>query len=50
VTGGTILPAGSDTIVLDRGILAGGPSSIIGTIVALTVAGGRNVHRAEATP
>jgi predicted amidohydrolase YtcJ len=36
------------TGVLDRDILAGGPSSIIGTTVALTVIAGRIVHRSEA--
>jgi hypothetical protein len=34
---------------LDRDTLAGGPSSIIGTTVAPTVAAGWIVHRAEAT-
>lgn len=40
----------ADLVVLDRDILAGGPSSIIGTTVALTVVGGRIVHRSEALP
>jgi predicted amidohydrolase YtcJ len=40
----------ADLVVLDRDILAGGPSSIIGTTVALTVVGGRVVHRSEALP
>jgi predicted amidohydrolase YtcJ len=42
--------ADADLVVLDRDILAGGPSSIIGTTVALTVAGGQIVHRSEALP
>jgi predicted amidohydrolase YtcJ len=37
-----------DLVVLDHDILAGGPSSIIGTTVALTVIGGQVVHRSEA--
>ena len=40
--------ADADVVVLDRDILAGGPSSIIGTTVALTVVAGRIVHRSEA--
>jgi predicted amidohydrolase YtcJ len=40
--------ADADLVVLDRDILAGGPSSIIGTTVALTVVGGHVVHRSEA--
>jgi predicted amidohydrolase YtcJ len=40
--------ADADLVVLDRDILAGGPSSIIGTTVALTVVGGQVVHRSEA--
>jgi predicted amidohydrolase YtcJ len=40
--------AGADLVVLDRDILAAGPSSIIGTAVALTVIGGHVVHRSEA--
>ena len=40
--------ADADLVVLDRDILAGGPSSIIGTAVALTVVGGQVVHRSEA--
>jgi hypothetical protein len=39
--------ADADLVVLDRDILAGGPSSIIGTTVALTVVGGHVVHRSE---
>jgi hypothetical protein len=39
--------ADADIVVLDRDILAGGPSSIIGTTVALTVVGGHVVHRSE---
>jgi predicted amidohydrolase YtcJ len=46
---GTLLVgADADLVVLDRDILAGGPSSIIGTSVALTVVGGQVVHRSEA--
>ena len=37
----------ADLVVLDRDILAGGPSSIMGTKVALTVVGGEVVHRSE---
>ncbi len=37
-------------VVLDRDPLAGGPSSIIGTTVALAVVGGQVVHRSEALP
>jgi predicted amidohydrolase YtcJ len=37
----------ADVIVLDRDLLAAGPSAIIGTGVALTVLGGRIVHRQE---
>ena len=40
--------ADADLVVLDRDILAEGPSSIIGTTVALTVVGGQVVHRSEA--
>ncbi len=36
-----------DVIVLDRDLLADGPSAIIGTSVRLTVLGGRIVHRSE---
>ena len=39
--------ADADLVVLDRDILEGGPSAIIGTQVALTVVGGRVVHRSE---
>ncbi len=39
--------ADADLVVLDRDILAGGPSAIIGTTVALTVVGGHVVHRSE---
>lgn len=42
--------ADADLVVLDRDILAGGPSSIIGGTVALTVVGGQVVHRSEALP
>ena len=46
---GTVRVGGdADLVVLDRDILAGGPSSIIGTTVALTVVGGQVVHRSEA--
>jgi hypothetical protein len=38
----------ADVIVLDRDLLAAGPSAIIGTGVALTALGGRIVHRTEA--
>jgi predicted amidohydrolase YtcJ len=37
----------ADLVVLDRDILAGGPSSIIGSRAVLTVAGGEIVHRSE---
>ena len=48
---GTLRVGGdADLVVLDRDILAGGPSSIIGTTVALTVVGGQIVHRSEALP
>ncbi len=40
--------ADADLVVLDRDILAEGPSSIIGTTVALTVVAGQVVHRSEA--
>ena len=36
-----------DVVVLDRDLLAAGPSAIIGTGVGLTVLGGRLVHRSE---
>jgi predicted amidohydrolase YtcJ len=36
-----------DVIVLDRDLLAAGPSAIIGTSVRATVLGGRIVHRSE---
>jgi len=42
--------ADADIVVLDRDMLAGGPSSIIGTTVGLTVVGGQVVHRSEALP
>jgi hypothetical protein len=35
---------------LDRAILGRGPSSIIGTMVAVTVDGGQVAHRSEALP
>ena len=38
----------ADLVVLDRDLLAAGPSAIIGTNVALTVLDGRIVHRLEA--
>ena len=38
----------ADVLVLDRDLLAAGRSAIIGTGVALTVLGGRIVHRTEA--
>ena len=37
----------ADLVVLDRDLLAAGPSAIIGTEVRLTVLGGAVVHRAE---
>jgi predicted amidohydrolase YtcJ len=37
----------ADIAVLDRDILAAGPSAIVGTRVALTVVGGRIVHQTE---
>ncbi len=37
----------ADLVVLDRDILAYGPSAIIGTQVALTVVGGQVVHRSK---
>jgi predicted amidohydrolase YtcJ len=37
----------ADVIILDRDLLAAGPSAIIGTSVRLTVLGGRVVHRSE---
>lgn len=40
--------ADADLVVLDRDILAGGPVSIIATMIALTVVGGQVVHRLEA--
>ena len=36
-----------DVIILDRDLLAAGPSAIIGSSVRLTVIGGRIVHRSE---
>jgi predicted amidohydrolase YtcJ len=39
----------ADLVVLDRDLLAAGPSAIMGTGVALTVLGGRVVHRTEDT-
>ena len=44
-----ILRAGADAdlVVLDRDILAAGPSAIIGTHVALTIVGGQIVHQTE---
>ncbi len=37
----------ADLVILDRDLLAAGPSAIIGTSVRLTVIGGRIVHRSE---
>ena len=37
-------------VVLDRGNLAGGPSSIIGRTFTSSVARGRPIHRSEAPP
>ena len=46
---GTLRVGGdADLVVLDRDILAEGPSSIIGTTVTLTVVAGQVVHRSEA--
>lgn len=39
--------ADADIVALDRDILALGPSSIVGTSVALTVVGGEIVHQTE---
>jgi predicted amidohydrolase YtcJ len=45
---GTLRPGAlADVVVLDRDILDHGPSSIIGTKVALTVVDGQVVHRSE---
>jgi len=45
---GRVAPGmGADIVVLDRDLLAAGPSAIIGTSVRLTVIGGRIVHRLE---
>jgi predicted amidohydrolase YtcJ len=45
---GTVKPRlDADLVVLDRDILAGGPSAIMGTEIALTVVGGEIVHRSE---
>ncbi len=45
---GTVKPGlDADLVVLDRDILAGGPSAILGTKVALTVVGGEIVHQSE---
>jgi len=37
----------ADLVILDRDLLAAGPSAIIGTGVRLTVIGGRIVHHSE---
>jgi predicted amidohydrolase YtcJ len=37
-------------VTLDRDILTGRPSSIIGTTVAMAVVGGQVVHHSEALP
>jgi predicted amidohydrolase YtcJ len=48
---GTLRPGGdADLVVLDRDMLAGGPTSIIGMRVTLTVVGGKVVHRTEGAP
>ncbi len=48
---GTLGPGGdADLVVLDRDMLAGGPTSIVGTRVVLTVVGGQVVHRTEGLP
>jgi predicted amidohydrolase YtcJ len=39
----------ADVVVLDRDLIAAGPSAIMGTGVALTVLGGSIVHRSEDT-
>src|SRR5215218_9510589 len=39
----------ADIVVVDRDLLAAGPSAIIGSAVALTVIGGRIVYRSEGT-
>jgi predicted amidohydrolase YtcJ len=45
---GTIRPGvDADIVVLDRDLLAEGPSAIIGTGVALTIVGGEIVHHTE---
>ena len=45
---GTVrIGADADLVVLDRDLLATGPSAIIGTGVALTVVGGEIVHETE---
>jgi predicted amidohydrolase YtcJ len=45
---GRVMPGlDADLVVLDRDLLAAGPSAIIGTDVRLTVLGGRIVHRLE---
>jgi len=38
----------ADLVILDRDLLAGGPSAIIGTGARVTILGGRVVHRVEA--
>ena len=40
-------PVDAQLVVPDRDMLAEGPSSIIGTHVALTVVGGEIVHQSE---
>ena len=48
---GRVVPGmDADLAVLDRDLLAEGPSAIIGTGVRLTVIGGRIVHRSEDRP
>jgi hypothetical protein len=45
---GRIAPGlAADLVILDRDLLAGGPSAIIGTTVRATVLGGRIVHHSE---
>ena len=38
----------ADLVVLDRDLLAAGPSAIIGTVARVTILGGQVVHRSEA--
>ncbi len=38
----------ADLVILDKDLLAAGPSAIIGTSARVTILGGRVVHRTEA--